>query len=230
MKIFNKERALTPSWDLLGPSIDLLKKHLQPILYLSVLPQLVLTLGLTMLPKNFQVANITDGSPPAGVLIATIGALWALLTYAGFILFAALTAQGKVISTRDAFTQGLQRFFPLIGASLLVGLITFLGFIALVVPGLVFLRRYYLTPYYVVERGYGPLQAMKRSSADSKPVSAWVWGTIGVTAVFALASSMLGAIPILGTIAGVIVSYVYIYGTALRYCEVVRLKTVPLNK
>lgn len=228
MKIFAKERPLTPSWDLLGPSFGLLKKNFVPILYLSILPQLVLTLGLTLLPKHFDHALNTRET--IGAIVTGFGILLSLLVYPGFILFVSRTAQKHSITTREAFTAGLKRFLPFLGLVIIVLVLTVVGFMFFIIPGLIVFRALYLAPYYLLDQGLNPIEAMKKSESESQPVSAWVWGTIGVTSILTLTASVIGKIPVLGTFIGLVITYSYIYGPALRYCEVAKLKTVNLKR
>ncbi len=49
MQIFRTDRPLTPSWSLVQPSIELVKKNIWPVVYLAFLPSLVTTVGLVLM-------------------------------------------------------------------------------------------------------------------------------------------------------------------------------------
>jgi hypothetical protein len=219
MGILNAERKLTPSWDLLNPSIELVKKNIWQLFYLSFLPGVLLNIGLVVVrSKSFSLDNSHD-SFFLWVFIAAI--IWSLLAAPGLLYLQVSAARGKAVTTGEAFKTGLKRIFPLLGASILVGFITFLGFLAFIIPGLILVRAYFLTPYYVIDKKLGPIQAMKQSFHDTKPVSAWIWGVIGVDLTFAVGAGFLGIIPFIGVLLGSALALLYIFAPALRFLEVV---------
>jgi len=224
MKIFTTERMLTPSWDLLNPSIELVRKNIRQLFYLSFLPGVLLNISLNVIrSKSFSLQNNHD---IFFLAVFCVSALWSLLASPGLIYLQINAARGKTIPAGIAFRSGLKQFFPLLGASLLVGLVTFAGLLAFIIPGLILIRAYFLTPYYVIDRNMDPVEAMKQSFYDTKPVSAWVWGVIGVELTFALGAGLLGIIPYLGVLIGSALALLYTFGPALRYREVVGDKKV----
>lgn len=79
-----------------------------------------------------------------------------------FATFQALRSRG--INPGESIARGLQRFWPVFWASVLVGIITGLGFLLLLIPGLIALCVWYVTiPACVVER-LGATESMSRSS------------------------------------------------------------------
>jgi hypothetical protein len=55
-------------------------------------------------------------------------------------------------------------FWRYIGASLLTGLIVLVGFILLIVPGIIFALRYMFVPYIVMDKGLMPMDALRESA------------------------------------------------------------------
>ncbi|MDB5181754.1 MAG: hypothetical protein JWP13_517 [Candidatus Saccharibacteria bacterium] len=221
MRVFIKERALTPSWDLVRPSVALLRKNIWPTIYLSFLPILAMTVGSVMIDER----NLRASIP--GIIIVLVSIIWYFLTYPGFTYMQAKAARGKVLTPMESFKKGLPRFWQLIGMSLLSSLLIFVGLLAFIVPGLILLRAFYLAPYYVVDRKLGPIEALKRSYEDSKPVTGWIWGIIGVELVFGLIAGLFGRIPVIGYLFAIILSYPYIFAPALRYSEIVHKTKIP---
>jgi uncharacterized membrane protein len=60
-------------------------------------------------------------------------------------------------------------FWRLIGCSLLSSLLVLVGFVLLIIPGLIFAFLSYLAPYFVVNEGQGPWQAIRSSIRISRP-------------------------------------------------------------
>lgn len=227
MAIFAKERPLTPSWDLLSPSIELLRKHLWQVIYLSFIPTLILTLGFLLLDPQHVGHILTQRNKNGGVLSA-VGGLWILLAYPGIIYLVTQAIQGNTVGAAEAFKKGLRRFFPFLGMAIMAGVAISIGFLVFIIPGLILFRAFYLAPYYLVDQNMGPIQALNQSARDSKPVSAWVWGVIGVTAAFSLVGSFFEYIPLVGAILSTAISYLYLFGPALRYGEITGRKRVVM--
>lgn len=225
MQIFTHERQLTPSWQLVRPSIQLLKKYIWQTLYLGFLPALLLTAAAFVVPRPG--ADSFSDMRPEGLILYAVALTWVLLTAPGFYRLQAQAIQGKEISTSDAFKQGLKRFFRFFATMILAVLAIVLGLILFIIPGLLLLRGFLLAPYYAVDADLSPVEALKQSYRDSRPVTAWLWGIIGVQAVFSLAANLFSVIVIIGPLLALITTFIYIYAPALRYGEIV--KNIPVT-
>ena len=230
MQIFRTDRPLAPSYDLIRPSIRLIRENIWAVLYLNFFPNLLLIVGLVL------ASSITDQNPPIthydtrtslGLALAFAGALWALLAYPGLILLQIKAAAGEHPTPMACFKQGLPRLLPLIFMSILAVLLVMLGFIALIIPGLILIRGFYLAPYYIVEQNIGPVEALKKCFADSKPNAGYIWGVIGVTIGFAAMSSFVGRVPVAGYMLSLLVGLVYLFAPVLRYTEIA--KNLPIR-
>lgn len=99
----------------------------------------------------------------AGLLIPgfVLGCLWG-----GWIHVSLKVARGIPIKFSDIFrppNQILSCLVVLAITSVLIGLGSFL-----VVPGALLFLKWQLAPYYIVDRNYGPIRAMKESWNDTK--------------------------------------------------------------
>lgn len=224
MRIFTHDRVLTPSWDLLAPSVELLKKNIWQVVYLAFIPGILLSVGLVMVGE--WPYDLSDSRTSMGAVILLIGALYSIISYPAYVYMLAKAAQGMELSIPQCLRAGLKRFFPLVGTGLLAGLAIICGFIALIVPGLILMRAFYLASYYVVDKDMGPIDALKQSWTDSQPVTIFIWGVIGVAIVFAIAGSIFGRIPAAGPIIAQAIALPYAFAPALRYSEIVgRIKS-----
>lgn len=107
----------------------------------------------------------------------------------------------------------------LLGATLLIGIMFMCGLILLIVPGLIILRRYILTPYVMIDQDLSITAAMEESARISKPYSMAVWGVIGVTFL----CGIVAIVPIIGWIAAFALSALYQPAFAYRYLELKKL-------
>ncbi|MFZ1323746.1 MAG: hypothetical protein WAQ57_01125 [Candidatus Saccharimonadales bacterium] len=201
-----QEPTLTPSFDLFKPSVNAIKNNLLVYFVLAVLPGLVFSILLIRMGKDIRTDYL--GITAAMTLIG-------LLLYPPLLYTYLHTAQGKQVSLGQVFQESYKRFWPLIGTAFLTGLIIGVGFLLFIVPGIIFLRRYLLAPYYVLDRGLGISEAMAASADESKQYSGSVYGIMGLNILFVL----IGIIPILGQIAGTILQILYSVAPALRYLE-----------
>ncbi len=144
---------------------------------------------------------------------------------AGFIILtmtqsAQLKAsEDKVITFNVLWKIVKELGWRMVGLYLVVGLTIVVGFFLFIIPGLIFLRRYYLSAYVMLDKKTGIREAMDRSAAMSKPHSGSVWGVIGVTFLIA----MTGVIPFIGWLVAFTLGMLYSVAPALRYQELKKL-------
>jgi len=118
--------------------------------------------------------SVSDsGSPmgrPVAIASSTVVAVF-LLIVGNMLCQAALTKSvsesylNREISVGQAYRFVLPKLLTLIGASLLIGLVVGVGFLLLVVPGVIFSLWFYLTTPCIVVEGQGVLGGMSRSKS-----------------------------------------------------------------
>ncbi len=212
-------QQLTPSWSLVRPSLSLVRKYIVPVLYLSALPGLLATLGLELV-DNFKA---TGGHLAIGSILLIMGLAWSIVCIPAYYrLQLAATAQEEV-DTVLLVRQNLHFVPRLIGFYIIYSILVCLCLLLLVVPGLIVLRRYFLTPYYLIDKNLSVEEAMRRSTDQTKPVKGYVWGLLGVTLVFSIVSALVnGQLGPIGILISVILSYVYSFAPVLRYAEIAK--------
>ena len=116
-------------------------------------------------------ASATSGTAGAGfglfmvVLMFAVVALMVLLSVyivGGMYHTAFKQLRGEPISTRDLFGAG-DRFLPLLGGAILVGLLVMLGFILCIIPAFVVAGALYFTLPLVIERRLSAGEAIQAS-------------------------------------------------------------------
>jgi hypothetical protein len=128
-------------------------------------------------------------------------------------LYAAFNAmRGRPFRLTEAFARGFARFFPILGVSILFGIVVGFGVVLLLVPGLMWGARYYVALPACVMEALGPAQSMNRSAELTK---GYRWRIFGVYLVVALVTGAPeGAISVLftsaaGSVAGLTVTLVW---------------------
>lgn len=86
-----------------------------------------------------------------------------------------------------------QPFLKYLAATILISLAIILGFILLIVPGIILALMFMFATYIVIDRGQGPIEAMKESK---RIVSGHKWHLLGLVLVLA-GINILGALALL---------------------------------
>ena len=222
------------SFDLFSKSWEVVKNNLGVFAVLSI-PAILSIAGSF---STSSTSSSTSGEMPASItsagnfvsglsglgLIGLAGGaflLVALFFVVGIIIQALMVvaqlrgAQGQKLSLGGVWDEGRPYVLRLFGLSLLTGLFVAAGFILLIIPGIIILRRYFLAPYILVDQKLGIIDSMKASAELSKPYSWSVYGVLGVTLLIAFT----GIVPIIGTLVSVLGGIVYSVAPALRYVE-----------
>jgi hypothetical protein len=205
----NWSDELPSAFSLFKPSMNAISVNLVTLIELVLVPLLVVTLGRL----------IGHGG---GAVISFIGEIMALLLAPAAYLTQLQSAKGKTIDFTKAIKDSLHYFWRLVGLGIVLFVIIGVGFLLLIVPGVFLLRRYILSPYYLLDRDMKVFDAMKASATDSKTFSGAIWGLIGVD--FLLVIVMLVLTAILGSleIIGLAIYYTYYCAPAIRYLQIKR--------
>lgn len=212
---------LTPSWELVRTSIDLLKQNFEAVTFLILLPALLLDLGVLLFGHYALFQH--QGMLPRqkfGLVIMAIGFIWSLINLGPSIYFQTRIVRDKAETVGNYYRHGFAFTRRLIAYNILYFLTVLGGLILLIVPGVIAMRRYYLAGFYLVDQNISVREAMKKAAEDTKPVSGFIWGIIGVQVVFSLIAAALSTLLLIGIVLEAIVVYVCLFLPALRYQEI----------
>ncbi|MDO8575999.1 MAG: hypothetical protein Q7R90_01650 [bacterium] len=115
---------------------------------------------------QFQTGKNIDYTPATIILLVVVSVAFAaiqILAKMGSIQFV-LKAHNNSESTTFGDLWAPHPFWKFVGGSILVGVIVIIGFILLIVPGIIWGLRYMFVPYLVVERKLKPFEALKESA------------------------------------------------------------------
>ena len=144
-------------------------------------------------------------SSSAGVAQSIIAFIISVILYfvgQAVILYAAFQAmRGRDVIIGDAIGRAFSRFLSLLGISILVGLGVAIGFMLLIVPGIILALRWAVAVPACVVENKGPLESMRRSAELTKG-HRWkifgVWVLIAIVAIIILI--MVGVFAGLGAV------------------------------
>lgn len=183
----------TASLQLIPISIRIWLQNWWVITLLLVLPGLMITVGLAVSgaidPKHISPQTIY------GLLLIVAGFAWTFLNMPAAYYLQASVAHGEQPNLASCYRKGYRQFWRLVGLLALTSTLAIGGLLLFVVPGLITIRRYILSPFYLFESSFDgsakPVtirEAMTRSAADSKANSKNIWS---VVIVFMLLSGSL---------------------------------------
>jgi hypothetical protein len=176
---------------LFGDSLRVFMSHAWLFILLSaavVVPVEVIVegIGLEMLTSSY------DESPPLAESIAptVVGFLVVTPIITAICIYALHSiAEGKRPSAGEVLVAGFEAFTPLFGAVLLAAIGIFVGFLALLVPGVYLAIRWYFVPQSVVIEGARGPAALSRSG---QVVQGFWWRTLGLVLLANIAVAIPG--------------------------------------
>lgn len=169
-------------------------------------------------------AGIVAAGIPIGISVALSGrsaALSVLFMIVYYVVLLVLSvgytkifirfARGDKPEFADLFNSW-DRVLPYLGVSILYGLIVLGGTILLVFPGIIWTLKFYFAPYLVIDKGMGPVEALRTSAEMTNGVKWDLFGFMAVAGVvvmigyFALLIGLFASIPV----AAVAIAFVYV--------------------
>lgn len=99
-----------------------------------------------------------------GLLVSMVLSTFVGLGYTAFFLRAESAPEAAKLE--DLWNP--KQFWQYLGTEILVGVVVMVGIILLIIPGIIFAVMFLFAQYLVVDRGLGPIQAMKESMRITK--------------------------------------------------------------
>lgn len=109
-------------------------------------------------------------------------------------------ARGEKISIGELMRFDARKYVALLAGGFLYSLAIVGSLILLIIPVIWVLAWFALYQIVVVDRGLGPVQALKESKRLIRNDKRKVWGIIGATILFSLLVSLLTIVPIIGAV------------------------------
>lgn len=159
-----------------------------------------------------------DGAQPSegAQAFQMIGGLLSLIFLPAAIHLELQAAKGKILNVSEVLSASMRYFWRLLGLMLVIVIVTVLGLFALIVPGLIFIHRFFLAPYLLVAKDLSIREALSTSWDVSKGKAGPIWGVIGVMVLLTL----FNIIPIFGGLISLVLLTLYTCASAYRYYEI----------
>jgi hypothetical protein len=224
------------AFDLLGKSYEIVKKNWQVFAVVNILA--ILSALFSALGKDTDNDEMSYGAAGslegisslelAGVLGAGFAAVL-LLVIASIFLYAMATSlevkstAGKKPDLSELFNDGKKYFFRIFGLLILMVLIILVGFILLIIPGIIAIGRLVMAPYHLVDKDLSVMQALKQSNDKAIGNMGRIYGAIGVTILVAIFASIIGVVPVIGPLIGIAITIAFSLVVALRYQQLKKI-------
>jgi hypothetical protein len=194
------------------------------VLVFSYVVMFVITEIVAQVPAVLQGAGVLEPGTAAFDVVRytdlVIGQLVGAFFQVGLTRIWLGSARGKSPSFGLLFTGG-DRFIALFAMQLLMGIILILGFVALIVPGIILGLGLSLAQFYVVDVKMGPISAMKASWNATK-------GYKGDLFLLGLAGAGLGLLGMLMCLVGLFATVpIYFVATAAAYTRMSGIDAAP---
>lgn len=219
------------AFDLLGKSLEIVKNNWQIFAIVNIFGILYAIIN-ALNPGDYSTNKINNPifSGPAeisGVQVGTIigGGLLIFLIFAVINFFFIVmnislqlkSAGGKKPEFSELFDDGKKYFFPMLGLIILLAIIISVGFILLIVPGVIAIGRLAMAPFIMIDKKVGIEEALKQSNKLGKKYFGKVWEVILIIILISVLTGIISGIPLLGPLAGTAIGIAYSVILALRY-------------
>jgi len=240
----NRARAGSPlnlpsAWQLFKPSKNIVLKNIWIFGPLYVVPLIFSLHSWLWSPSPAQGQHWTDrfDSFSSGWSFAPFSAYtWSAfigltVLWLSFVIIAGTIAQimaqtaqldaveGKRLDFQDLWKVVKEIGWRMLGLYLVVGLCIVIGLILFIIPGLIMIRRYFLSSYVMIDRRCGIREAMDGSDSLTKKHPRAIFGILGVMILF----SLVAIVPFVGSLVAFILGALYSVAPALRYQQLKRI-------
>jgi len=145
---FNIKDAFNFGWEIFKKNKQILL--ILPLVYFAVL--IACSIILDLLKENFTLSLIANIFYIALNILVSIGIIQ---------IFFSLS-RGGAVKIKDLF-GGKKHFWRFAGGSILYGFIVGIGYLLLIIPGIIWQIKYGFFQYLIVDKGMNPMDAIKES-------------------------------------------------------------------
>ena len=185
--------------DLVGLSLKLYKERFKTLAIISLIPSFVLLVGFLSTYVHPAIGGVT-------FFVLFLVSLYLMLLLSPIALYYVIARPAGTLSMKESFKKAKPKVWRYFAAGFLAGLFAVLGFIALIIPGIIISLWYALAEIVVLDQDVDAWGALKESK---RIATGRLWGVFVRLVVMALAIAapffLTGIIMILtGTDPGVI--------------------------
>jgi len=223
----NFENGIVGSWQLVPISIRIAFHNYEQILFLFFIPALISVLSFNYLGSSFDTAKISfTPHQMIGVYILSISLVISFINFPASIYFRVQTVKyNKNLTIATCYRKGYKLFVKVWLVEIVTYFLIIVGMIALIVPGVIFFRRYWLSPYYAVDNSNLSIkEILKKSASESKDQAYNIYATGGLVILISLFLSLIFGSSTIGMV------FVYLLGYGILFLPVLRYSAMTPKK
>jgi len=223
----NLDHGIYSSWQLVPISIKIAFQNYEQILFLFFIPALISVLSFNYLGTNVSTSKISfTPHQMIGVYILIISLIISFINFPASMYFRVQTVKYRKNQTiATCYREGLKIFVKVWLVEIVTYVLITLGLIALIVPGVILFRRYWLSPYYAVDNSDLSIkQILQKSASDSKANAYNIYTTGGIVILISLFLSLVLGSSTIGMI------FVYLLGYGVLFLPVLRYTAMTAKK
>lgn len=233
-----KHANLTTAVDLFGKSYALVRKNLNVYALVYAVPAAMVIAGVIQViadnqrhgwdwghafSSSFFGPNLGSDSSiqTASAILSIVLLFGVIVSYFLAVVLNLRASEGKKPTFRSIWNESTSNWLwaKLLGLGILTLLILLVGFILLIVPGVIFLWRLYLAPYILVDKKTAVFDALSISWNMTK---GYAWPIYSIM-LFGFVLALTGIVPIVGALISFALAVAYAAAPALRYQELKKL-------
>jgi uncharacterized membrane protein len=158
------------------------------------------------------IGNFAKDFPLISFLLFFIGWLLGFIVQMGLIKISLKFCDG-IRGKLDDLLSSFDLLWKFIASSIIYGLIVLGGTLLLVVPGIIWAVKFSLFPYFLVDRGMGPIEAIKASGEATQDTKMHLFLFGLILGVLNIAGALVLLVGLFATIPTSMVAYAYVYRT-----------------
>ena len=179
----------------------------------------LIVVGLISYGPNIIAELLKEDAPILSIIITIASRVLELIIGMGWIKIALKFCDNEKGKFADLFSC-YPLFFKYLFGSILYGLIVLVGIILLIIPGIIWGIKFQFFSYFIIDKGCGPIEALKRSSVITRGAK-WNLFLFGLLLVVI---NLLGAfcllIGLFATIPTTMVASAFVYRKLLVQTEI----------
>lgn len=184
-KSFSKSEAIRFGWNAMKSNLGFFIGFL-------------IVLGVLYIVPSIIAMRVMEVNVPLGVILYIADIILTMIISMGLVKVALRFCDREKGRFSDLFSH-YRLFFKYLFGIILYSLIVFGGLLLLIVPGIIWSIKFYFFDYFIIDKGLGPIEALKKSSAITKGIK---WDLF----VFFLLLIGINLLGILGLLIGLFVT------------------------
>ena len=216
----NLNNGLDSSWQLVPISIKIALQNYEQILFLFFIPGLISILAFNFIGTGLASSKINfTPHQMIGIYILILSLVISFINFPASMYFRVRTVKyQKSLTIATCYRKGFKIFVKVWLVEIMTYVLITVGLIALIVPGVMLFRRFWLSPYYAVDNpNLSIREILVKSAKESKSHAYNIYATGGLLIIVSLFLSLVLGGSTIGMVLVYLLGYGFMFLPVLRY-------------